>query len=149
MQQRLYQGGTATPADLAAYLVQQFEETRRLRAQTLGQGDSCIVQIGREGRTPALTLGIARRPETPGDLVVTMGEQQWFHSSSALYPVAGSLAASLFSPWALFGLIWPLKHAVDAQNLPGEVWNLIDVYLASKGAMMVQETRPTHPHLID
>lgn len=149
MQQRLYQGGTATPADLAAYLVQQFEETRRLRAQTLGKDDSLLVQIGREGRTPALTLGIARRPETPGDLVVTMGEQEWLHAGSTIYPIAGSLVGALFTPWALFGLIWPLKHTLDAQNLPGEVWNLIDVYLGSKGAMMVQETRPIHPHLAD
>lgn len=65
MQQRTYQGGTAAPAGLADYLVQQFGETRRQRAQILGRGDSLIVQIGREGRTPALTLGIGRRTEAP------------------------------------------------------------------------------------
>ena len=147
MQQRTYQGGTATPAGLAGYLVQQFEQTRRQRAQILGEGDSLIVQIGRDGRSPALTLGIARRPETPQELIVTMGEQEWLHSSSVLYGAAGSLAGALFTPWALFGLIWPLKHTLDAQNLPGEVWNMIDVYLGSQGATLAQETHPTHPHL--
>ena len=147
MQQRIYQGGAATPAAVADYLVQQFAETRRLRAQTLGQGDSLIVQIGREGRSHVLTLGIARRPETPQELVVTMGEQEWLHSGSALYGVAGSLAGALFTPWALFGLIWPLKHMLDAQNLPAEVWNMLDVYLGAQGATLAQESRPTHPHL--
>lgn len=147
MQQRIYQGGTASPAGLAAYLVQQFDATRRQRAQVIGEGDSLIVQIGREDRAPALTLGIARRTEDPHDLVVTMGEQEWFHPGSSLYGVAGSLAGALFTPWALFGLIWPLKHTLDARNLPAEVWNMIDVYLGSQGTLFAQESSPAHPHL--
>jgi hypothetical protein len=49
------------------------------------------VKVGREGRAPALTIGLVRPPDTPDDLVVTMGEQQWISRDSALYAAAGSL----------------------------------------------------------
>ena len=147
MQQRVYRGGSATPAELAAYLVNQFQETRRLNAQIIGQGDSLIVQIRREERAPSLTVGIGRRPEDANELVVTVGEQQWFQSGTPLYAAAGSLTAALFSPWALFGLIWPLKHTLNEHNLPGQVWSMVDVYLGSQGATLAEETRPEHPHL--
>jgi len=149
MQQRIYHGGTATPHGLANYLVEQFAQTRRLRAQILGEGGSLVVQIGREERAPAVTLGITQPPEDDGDLVVTMGEQQWFAPGSAAYSVAGSLAGALFTPWALFGLIWPLKHTLDAHNLPQEVWNIVDIYLIGQGATLAQDQRLSHPHLTD
>ncbi len=76
MQQRIYRGAEIAPEDLATYLVAQYAETRRMRAQTMGSGNSLAVQIGREGRAPAMTLGIVRSPDDPRDVIVTMGEQQ-------------------------------------------------------------------------
>ncbi len=147
MQQRTYQGGTATPAGLAVFLTQQFAATRRLRAQTLGEGDSVVVQIGREERAPAITLGIMQPPERAVDIVVTMGEQEWLAPSSSLYGVAGSLVGVLFTPWALFGLLWPLKHTLDAHNLPQEIWGMVETYLIGQGATLGHEEHLTHPHI--
>jgi hypothetical protein len=63
MQQRVYRDADIPPQDLAASLVAQYAQTRRMRAKTLGSGESEAVQIGREGRAPAMNLGIVRSPE--------------------------------------------------------------------------------------
>ncbi len=147
MQQRTYRGGTATPEGLANYLVQQCDTTRRMRAQVLGEGGSLLVQIGREGRAPAVTLGITRPPEDAQTIVVTMGEQEWMSPGSSIYSVAGTLVGALYTPWALFGLLWPLKHTLDMHNQPDHIWNLVDTYLIGQGATLAGDERLTHPHL--
>ena len=144
MQQRVYRGGTGTPAGVADFLVQQFAQTRRQRAQVFGEGGAVLVQIGREGRAPALTVGIAHPPQDMQDIVVTMGEREWATSSASLYGTAGTLVGALFTPWALFGLLGPLKHTLDANNVPQEVWGMIETYLIGQGAMLVsnQQLQP-------
>lgn len=50
---------------------------------------------------------------------------------------------------ALFGLIRPLKHTLDAHNhnLPQEVWSMIETYLGAHGAVLAADQDLMHPYL--
>ena len=115
MEQRRYRS-TLTPEALGDLLVQHFNQERRAEAQRLGAGDSALVQVrhGREDhQREALTIGITRQVSdgtvddaAPGithaadapapaptpatasnpDLVVTVGEQQWFNANQVGWP---------------------------------------------------------------
>lgn len=147
MQQRIYRSSDVTPQDLANHLVDQYANSRRMRGQVIGSGDSLAVQVGREGRTPAMTLGIVRSPDEPDNLIVTMGEQQWIGKEGALYSAAGSLVGGLYSPFSLFGLIWPAKHILSGDHSVQDAWNLIESYMIQRGATLVQDQTLAHPHL--
>ena len=137
MEQRLYHGNV-TPKGLADYLEQHYEAQRRMQVQQLGQGDHLLVQIG-EGRSPdrvrgAITVGIGPAPDSDG-IAVTMGQQQWLGKDFG-GNVAGSLVGALFTPWALFGLIWPLSQIASSMGLPQDIWNMIELYCTSAGATL-------------
>jgi hypothetical protein len=137
MEQRVYRGN-ARPNDLADYLVQHYEQQRHIQVQKLGQGDTVMVQIG-AGRHPdrvrgALTIGIAPLPDSSG-VVITMGQQQWLGPDFGR-TVTGSLIGAMFTPWALFSLIWPLSDMASSMSLPQDIWNTIDMYCTSAGATL-------------
>ncbi len=78
--------------------------------------------------------------------MVTLGEQQWLDPSMIAYSAMMGLVAVIVTPWALFGLIWPLKGLWDRHELPQHVWSLIETYLVGQGATQVQAQRLAHPH---
>ncbi len=147
MQQRIYCGADVSPEDLGAHLVAQYAQTRRMRAQIMGAGTSLAVQIGRDGRAPAMTVGIVQSPDDARDIIVTMGEQQWISNDSALSAAAGSLVGALYSPFALFGLIWPVKHILRGDHSPQDAWSSIDAYMIQHGAVLATDQTLTHPHM--
>src|SRR5262249_16312273 len=65
----------------------------------------------------------------------TMGQQQWLTPSMATFAAAMGLVGLLVTPWALFALLWPLSDVVGSTTLPGDLWNTIDTYMASQGAV--------------
>jgi hypothetical protein len=149
MDQRVYHGDVA-PGDLADYLVQQFDPRENLQAQKIGEGDSLLVQIGR-GDQPkdlrdAVSVAITRAPDGAPGIVVTLGQQQWLSPTMATYAASMGLISVLVTPWALFALLWPLSQVIGSRTLPGEIWDAIDVYLASRGATRGEERQLTHPH---
>lgn len=175
MEQRQYRT-TLTPEQVGDYLVQEYNQQRRTDAQRLGTGDSVLVQVrqGREDRQrPALTIGITRgdasqigdaaeapgishpadtepappaASTTPPPLTITMGEQQWFTSGHINGGVVGSLIGALFTPWALFGLIWPLSHGLRNLFAPDEAWTAIENYILTQGGQRLSATTLAHPH---
>lgn len=139
MEQRLYKGNI-TVNGLADYLVQHYEAQRRMQVQKLGQEDHLLVQIG-QGRNEervqgAITVGIAPAPDT-GGIVVTMGQQRWLDPNMGGH-VAGTLIGALFTPWALFGMLWPLSHMAESIGLPQDIWNTIELYCTSAGATLAE-----------
>ncbi|MGI8587483.1 MAG: hypothetical protein ACR2M0_07310 [Chloroflexia bacterium] len=152
MEQRIYHGNIS-PEGLAAYLVQQYNMRDRLLAQKLGQGDSLVVQIGQNHHHQgtdmrnAVTIGIHRAPENPNDLVVTMGEQQWITPEMAGYAAMMGLIAVLFTPWALFALIWPVSAMLGSRALPSDIWNQIQTYAMMQGAVPTASQTINHPHI--
>jgi hypothetical protein len=149
MEQRIYYG-EVLPAELAGHLVQQYDPQPDLQAQQLGEGDSLLVQIGRgdqpEKLSHAVTVAITRAPEGASGLVVTMGQQQWLTPSMAGYAAMMGLISVLVTPWALFALIWPISHMLGSATLPGDIWNSIDLYMASRGASRGPDQPLAHPH---
>jgi hypothetical protein len=148
-EQRVYRGEVA-PSELADYLVGQYEPKQDLQAQKLGQGDSLMVQIGR-GDQPeeirhAVTVAVTRRSDGVPGVMVTLGQQQWLNPKMATFAAMMGLIGLLVTPWALFALIWPVSDLVGSATLPGDVWNTIDTYLASLGAMVDTTQQVAHPH---
>ncbi len=149
MEQRIYHGEHITPDGLAQYLVQNYSQLgRRWVVQKFGEGNSVLVQIGREHSRytePGVTLGIARTPDNE-NIAVTMGEQQWIHSGAVGYAAMGSLIGLLFTPWALFGLLYPARHYLEGEMVPGQLWNMVDTFIIGQGGMLVQQHDISHPH---
>ena len=172
MEQRRYRS-TLTPEALGDLLVQHYAQERRTEAQRLGSGDSVLVQIRRgheDRRRVALTIGISRAgaeeaaavpgitipadaPSAPApaparapELVVTVGEQEWLGGHMEGAAVLGSLIGALFTPWALFGLIWPITQAIGEYVNGGEVWKTIDNLVLVQGGTLVSATELAHPH---
>ena len=167
MQQRRY-NSILTPEMLGDLLVQHYDGERRTEAQRVGSGDSVLVQVrrGREGRQhTALTIGISRAAanealeNAPGithpadgdapaaptttaekDLVVTIGEQQWFKPEDHSGPVVGSLIGALFTPWALFGLLSPLRQAARGYADSNDVWPTIENSILTQGGTLLSQT---------
>jgi hypothetical protein len=149
MEQRIYHGNLS-PDGLANYLVQRFDPQHDLQAQKLGEQDSLVVQIGR-GDTPeeirqAVTLGITRAPDSEQGLAVTMGEQQWISPKVATHAAMVGLIGVLITPWALFGLLWPLSELLGGHALPSEIWSAVETYALSQGATLAQTQDLAHPH---
>ena len=149
MQQRIYHG-TVTPEGLADYLVQRFDPQPDLQAQKLGQGDSLAVQIGR-GDVPeelrnAVTVGITRATDSEQGIAVTLGQQQWITPKLATHAAMIGLVGLLLTPWALFGLLWPVSELIGSQALPSDIWNAVETYVLSQGAALAQSRELDHPH---
>jgi hypothetical protein len=150
MQQRIYHG-TMTVEGLADYLVQRFDPQHNLQAQKLGQGDSLAVQIGRgdvaEELRHAITVGITRVTDSEQGVAVTLGQQQWITPKLATYAAMIGLVGLLVTPWALFGLLWPVSELIGSQALPDDIWNAVETYALSQGAALGDSRELDHPHV--
>jgi hypothetical protein len=149
MEQRVYHG-RLTVDGLADFLVQKFDPQENLQAQKLGAGDSCAVQIG-QGDTPAdirnaITVGITRATDAEEGVAVTIGQQQWIRPEMIGYAAVIGLIGVLITPWALFGLLWPLQHMLSATALPGMIWSEVEAYALSQGATLARSEDLRHPH---
>ena len=149
MEQRVYRGNVV-PEALANFLVQRFDPQEGVQAQKIGQGDSLVVQIG-HGDVPeqikhAITVGITRATDSEQGVVVTLGEQQWITPKMATYAAMMGLVAILVTPWALFGLLWPVSELIGSRALPGEIWSAVETFALSQGASLAQTKTLEHPH---
>ena len=147
MQQRRYTG--ALPAEaLAESLVKFFDPQHDLQAQSFSQNGNTVVQVA-FGEDPAkerfaVTLGIV--PDSDG-LTVTMGEQQWMDFSGATSAAVLTLIGILVTPWALFGLLWPMSKLLASRALPGQVWSQVDQWVTMNGGVLAGAQTLEHPHL--
>ncbi|MVM36233.1 hypothetical protein GO755_39855 [Spirosoma sp. HMF4905] len=148
MQQKIYQG-ELSPEALADYLVTYFDPQHDIQAQKLGKDATFIVQIGAgdviEKIHNAVSVTITKG-ETGSGLVVTMGEQRWFTPKMASSAAFWGIIALLITPWALFMLLWPLRDAIAGSVMPEEIWNQIDLGVASQGGSLTATQSLKHPH---
>ena len=149
MEQRVYHGAVS-PDQLADYLVQQYDPQKNMQAQRIGEGDSLVVQIAMsddpEKKHGALTLAVVRATDAEAGVMITMGEQQWITPQNVAHTAMMATIAVLITPWALFGLIWPLSQIVSARMLPNDVWNTIETYMLGQGAQRAYTQDIQHPH---
>jgi len=149
MEQRIYNTGSATPDGLADFVGQNYHH-RRWVTQKLGAGRSVMLQLGRERHhqlEPAVSLAIAYPPDGEQTIAVTMGEQNWVNANMAEQAAMTAAVGVLFTPWALFGLLHPMRQVLRGDMVPGELWNLIDTYMVSQGGSFLQQQDLTHPHM--
>lgn len=147
MQQRRYTGALTAEA-LAEALVKHFDPQHDLQAQFFTQNGNTVVQVAL-GEEPAkerfaVTLGIV--PDSDG-ITVTMGEQHWMDISSATAAAVFALTGILVTPWALFGLLWPMTQLFASRALPGQVWSQVDQWVTMNGGMLSGTQMLEHPHV--
>jgi len=149
MQQKIYRGNFA-PSELADFLVQHFDPQPDIQAQKIGKDDAYIVQVGQgdvvEKIRNAISLSIARSSDDASQVVVSMGEQHWITPTMAGGAAFWGLIAALVTPWALFMLLWPLSEAMSGRTLPGDIWNQVEIGVASLGGSLAELRTVTHPH---
>jgi hypothetical protein len=150
VEQRTYHG-PITPDTLADHLVLHFDPQPGVQAQKLGSGDSLAVQIAAgddpEQRRNALTLAIVRATNAEQGVTVTLGEQQWITPEMAGHAAVIALIGVLVTPWALFGLLWPLREAVAAYTRTDSIWSAVETYALAHGATPGGATTINHPHV--
>ena len=150
MEQRIYRGDIL-PEELADHLVNHFNPLENVQAQRFGEGDSCLVQIGR-GDVPAdlryaLTLTITQADNEAGvGIAVTMGQQKWVDPKQAGFAALIGLIGLLITPWVLFALLWPVGDLTEAATLPDDAWEQVEIYVTSEGGAFAETRELTHPH---
>lgn len=124
MEERIYHGKLQAQA-LAKHLVMTFDGKDDLAAQSVGQGDQTMVQIGRKkmwtGRIRS-AIGISVSQLSDGLQVVT-GQSNWFELADPA--VGGMLLGSLLFPPLL---LFPLMRGIRQYTLYQEIWMVIDEY---------------------
>ena len=64
----------------------------------------------------------------------------------ATFAATMGLIGVLVTPWALFALLWPLSDLIGSTTLPGDIWNTIDMWVASSGGSLERAEELRHPH---
>jgi hypothetical protein len=153
MDQRTYYGNFS-PESLADFLVNHYEPQKGLQAQKFGQSGNYVVQIAYgdkpEDQRYAVTIGITPAVDNERGLeglTVTMGEQQWFTVRMASYAAMMGLIAVLITPWVLFTLLYPLSKIIGSRDLPGDIWQQVQMYVIGQGGSLGPSQTLSHPHL--
>lgn len=124
--------GNITPLDVAQALLAEFNRGN-LRAQTVGQGEKVIVQIGtRPGATSggdtAMTVTLQKFED---GVIAEIGQQAWFGVAASLGTTALS---ALRNPFALLGRLDDLAQDIENLQLSERVWQVISGAVQARGA---------------
>lgn len=124
--------GNITPLDVAQALLAEFNRGN-LRAQTVGQGEKVIVQIGtRPGATSggdtAMTVTLQKFED---GVIAEIGQQAWFGVAASLGTTALS---ALRNPFALLGRLDDLAQDIENLQLSERVWQVIGGAAQARGA---------------
>lgn len=151
MERRIYRG-EIYPEDLADYLVGHYDPQENLQAQDISEGTAHVVQIGRgdikKELRHAVTVAITEAPDSDDGIAVTMGQQQWLDQKMGTFSAVIALVGVLVTPWALFGLLWPISDLIGSTTLPGDIWSTIDAYVLSHGGHLEKTEDLKHPHVL-
>lgn len=124
--------GSITPQDVAQALLAEFNRGN-LRAQTVGQGEKLIVQIGTRpgassGGDTAVTVSIQKFED---GVIAEIGAQAWLGVAASL----GTTALSAFrNPFALLGRLDDLAQDIENLQLSERVWQVIGAVALARGA---------------
>lgn len=124
--------GDITPAEVAQALLAEFNRGN-LRAQTVGQGDKLVVQIGTRPGAPsggdtAVTVSIQKFED---GVVAEIGQQAWLGVAASLGTTALS---ALRNPFNLLGRLDDLAQDIENLQLSERVWQVIGRSALAKGA---------------
>jgi hypothetical protein len=124
--------GDITPAEVAQALLAEFNRGN-LRAQTVGQDDKLVVQIGTRPGAPsggdtAVTVSIQKFED---GVVAEIGQQAWLGVAASLGTTALS---ALRNPFNLLGRLDDLAQDIENLQLSERVWQVIGKSTLARGA---------------
>ena len=131
MERKIFHGNLR-PADIAQALLGEFNQGN-LRAQTLGQSDKLIVQVGtRPGATSggqtAMTVTIQSIEE---GIMVELGQQAWMGVAASL---GMSALAALRNPFSLLGRLDDIAQDIENLQISERIWQTISRAARAAGA---------------
>ena len=115
--------GKIKPVDIAQALLGEFNQGN-LRAQTLGQSDKMIVQIGTQpgatsGGQTAVTVTIQKLED---GIMVELGQQAWLGVAASL---GMSAFAALRNPFSLLGRLDDIAQDIENLQISEHIWQVI------------------------
>jgi len=130
MERRIYHGNIR-PADIAQALLGEFNQGN-LRAQTLGQSDKMVVQIGTRqdaisGGQTAMTVTIQKLED---GIIVELGQQAWLGLAAS---IGMSALAALRNPFNLIGRLDDIAQDIENLQLSERIWQAIAQTAQAKG----------------
>lgn len=131
MERRIYHG-KIRPVDIAQALIGEFNQGN-LRAQTLGQSDKMVVQVGTRpeamsGGQTAMTVTIEKLED---GIMVELGQQAWFGVAASL---GMSALAALRNPFSLLGRLDDIAQDIENLQMSERIWQVIGQSVRAAGA---------------
>jgi len=122
MERKIFHGNIK-PVDIAQALIGEFNQGN-LRAQTLGQSDKMVVQIGTKpgamsGGQTAITVTIQKWED---GVMVELGQQAWMGVAASL---GASALAALKNPLNLFGRLDDIAQDIENLQIGERIWQVI------------------------
>ncbi len=122
MERKIYHG-KIKPVDIAQALLGEFNQGN-MRAQTLGQSDKMIVQIGTRPGAPsggqtAMTVTIQKLDE---GIIVEIGQQAWLGVAASL---GMSALAALRNPFSLLSRLDDIAQDIENLQISERIWQII------------------------
>jgi hypothetical protein len=131
MERKIFHG-KIKPLDISQALLGEFNQGN-LRAQTLGQSDKLIVQVGTQpgatsGGQTAMTVTIQKLED---GIMVELGQQAWFGVAASL---GMSALAAMRNPFSLLGRLDDIAQDIENLKLSERIWQVIDQSARATGA---------------
>ena len=131
MERKIYHG-KIKPVDIAQALLGEFNQGN-MRAQTLGQSDKMIVQIGTRPGAPsggqtAMTVTIQKLDE---GIIVEIGQQAWLGVAASL---GMSALAALRNPFSLLSRLDDIAQDIENLQISERIWQIIAQTVQTAGA---------------
>jgi DNA-directed RNA polymerase subunit RPC12/RpoP len=122
MERKIFHG-KIKPVDIAQALLAEFNQGN-LRAQTLGQSDKMVVQIGTKPGSPsggqtAITVTIQKWED---GVMVDLGQQAWLGVAASL---GTSALAALRNPFNLLGRLDDIAQDIENLQIGERIWQVI------------------------
>lgn len=122
MERKIFHGNIK-PVDIAQALTGEFNQGN-LRAQTLGQSDKMVVQIGTKPNTMsggqmAITVTIQKWED---GIMVELGQQAWLGVAASL---GASALAALRNPLSLFGRLDDIAQDIESLQIGERIWQVV------------------------
>ncbi len=131
MERRIYHG-KIKPVDIAQALLGEFNQGN-LRAQTLGQSEKMVVQVGSRpdaasGGQTAMTITVQK----VGDgIMVELGQQAWLGVAASL---GMSALAAIRNPFSLLERLDDIAQDIENLQLTERIWQVIAQTAHAAGA---------------
>jgi RNA polymerase subunit RPABC4/transcription elongation factor Spt4 len=131
MERRIFHG-KIKPVDVVQTLLGEFNQGN-LRAQTIGQSDKMIVQIGSRpeamsGGQTAMTVTIQKVED---GIMIELGQQAWLGVAASL---GMSALAALRNPFSLLGRLDDIAQDIEHLQMSERIWQVIDQSARALGA---------------